>query len=77
VKRILLALTLAFCPTGALADPQTSATDIVVHGSHDAKVSLVYEHELPNVPGKSVKGVLERFRFELNRTVGVHARLLG
>ena len=26
-----------------------------------AKVSLVYEHELPNVPGKSLKGVLVEY----------------
>ena len=26
--------------------------------NHAAKVSLVYEHELPNVPGKSIKGIL-------------------
>ncbi len=24
----------------------------------NAKVTLVYQHELPNVPGKSIKGVL-------------------
>ncbi len=27
----------------------------------DAKVTLVYEHELPNVPGKSIKGVLVEY----------------
>ena len=26
--------------------------------SKNAKVTLVYQHELPNVPGKSIKGVL-------------------
>ncbi|OCP05805.1 MULTISPECIES: cupin domain-containing protein [unclassified Ensifer] len=26
-----------------------------------AKVALVYEHELPNVPGKSIKGVLVEY----------------
>jgi quercetin dioxygenase-like cupin family protein len=30
-------------------------------GDEDAKVTLVYEHELPNVPGKSVKGVLVEY----------------
>ncbi|MBB3317624.1 MULTISPECIES: cupin domain-containing protein [unclassified Rhizobium] len=36
-------------------------------GTHDAvageasKVTLVYEHELPNVPGKSIKGVLVEY----------------
>ncbi len=39
-----------------------------VTGAHDAgspsgaaKVTLVYEHELPNVPGKSIKGVLVEY----------------
>jgi quercetin dioxygenase-like cupin family protein len=27
----------------------------------DAKVTIVYEHELPNVPGKSIKGVLVEY----------------
>ena len=62
MRRILCALTLAAYPIGGvLADAQTSATEIAVHGSHDAKVTLVYEHELPNVPGKSVKGVLVEY----------------
>ncbi|QRM33843.1 cupin domain-containing protein (plasmid) [Microvirga sp. VF16] len=34
-------------------------------GAHEtgqaAKVTLVYEHELPNVPGKSMKGVLVEY----------------
>ena len=29
--------------------------------SKSAKISLVYEHELPNVPGKSIKGVLVEY----------------
>ena len=29
--------------------------------SKNAKVTLVYQHELPNVPGKSVKGVLVEY----------------
>ena len=62
VRRILCALTLASCPIGGMpADAQTSAAEIAVHGSHNAKVTLVYEHELPNVPGKSVKGVLVEY----------------
>ena len=27
----------------------------------DAKATLVYQHELPNVPGKSIKGVLVEY----------------
>ena len=30
-------------------------------GSKDAKVTLVYQHALPGVPGKSVKGVLVEY----------------
>ncbi|TAX56430.1 cupin domain-containing protein [Rhizobium leguminosarum] len=36
---------------GASADESSKA----------AKVTLVYEHELPNVPGKSIKGVLVEY----------------
>ena len=46
----LLGATLAF--GSALADsPKDRA----------AKVTLVYQHELPNVPGKSIKGVLVEY----------------
>ena len=53
MKRILASLLLAALPFGgALADaPKEKA----------AKVTLVYEHELPNVPGKSIKGVLVEY----------------
>ncbi len=53
MKRILCLLLFAALPFGsALADaPQ----------SKNAKVTLVYQHELPNVPGKSVKGVLVEY----------------
>src|SRR6516165_6241413 len=29
--------------------------------SKNAKVTLVYQHELPNVPGRSIKGVLVEY----------------
>jgi len=29
--------------------------------SKSAKITLVYQHELPNVPGKSIKGVLVEY----------------
>jgi quercetin dioxygenase-like cupin family protein len=53
MKRILCSLLIATLPFGsALADaPQAK----------DAKVTLVYQHELPNVPGKSIKGVLVEY----------------
>src|SRR5215469_9269462 len=31
------------------------------HAGGDAKVTLVYDHMLPNVPGKSMKGVLVEY----------------
>jgi quercetin dioxygenase-like cupin family protein len=57
MKRILclplLFLLLATVPFGSvLADaPQ----------SKNAEVTLVYQHELPNCPGKSIKGVLVEY----------------
>ena len=30
-------------------------------GDKNSKVTVVYEHELPNVPGKSIKGVLVEY----------------
>ena len=32
-----------------------------IAADNDAKVTLVYEHALPNVPGKSIKGVLVEY----------------
>jgi len=53
MKRILCALLLAALPLGGAlaAAPQ----------SKDAKVTLVYQHELPNAPGKSIRGVLVEY----------------
>ena len=45
MKRVLYSLLVATLPFGSvLADAK----------SKNAKVTLVYQHELPNVPGKSV-----------------------
>jgi quercetin dioxygenase-like cupin family protein len=53
MKRILCSLLLATLPfASGLADAAESK---------NAKVTLVYEHELPNVPGKSIKGVLVEY----------------
>jgi len=53
MKRILCSLLVATLPYGGvLADAPKSK---------DAKVTLVYQHELPNVPGKSIKGVLVEY----------------
>jgi quercetin dioxygenase-like cupin family protein len=53
MKRIFCSLLVATLPFGSvLADTPKEK---------NAKVTLVYEHELPNVPGKSVKGVLVEY----------------
>jgi quercetin dioxygenase-like cupin family protein len=53
MKRVLCLLLLATLPSGsALADAPKSES---------AKTTLVYQHELPNVPGKSIKGVLVEY----------------
>ena len=53
MKRILCSVLLATLPCGSVlaAAPQ----------SKNAKVTVVYDHELPNVPGKSMKGVLVEY----------------
>src|SRR6516165_868883 len=53
MKRILCSLLVATLPFGdILADALKSK---------DAKVTVVYQHELPNVPGKSIRGVLVKY----------------
>jgi quercetin dioxygenase-like cupin family protein len=53
MKHILCSLLIATLLFGsALAE---------LPGSKNAKVTLVYQHELPNVPGKSIKGVLVEY----------------
>src|SRR6516164_9628367 len=53
MKRFLCSLLVAALPFGGvLADAPKSK---------NAKVTLVYQHELPNVPGKSIKGVLVEY----------------
>jgi quercetin dioxygenase-like cupin family protein len=53
VKRILCSLLVATVPFSSViaAEPKEK----------NAKVTLVYQHELPNVPGKSMKGVLVEY----------------
>jgi quercetin dioxygenase-like cupin family protein len=54
IRRLLCAIALAaLSASGAAAD---DASD------DKSKVTLVYEHELPNVPGKSIKGVLVEYQ---------------
>ena len=53
MKRILCSLLLATLPFGSVLAESPK--------SKNAKVTLVYQHELPNVSGKSVKGVLVEY----------------
>ena len=62
IRKILCAAALA--ATLVNTTPARSADDKAAHenAAHQkAKVTLVYEHALPNVPGKSVKGVLVEY----------------
>ena len=53
MKRVLCSLLLATLPFGSvLAQTPPGANN---------KVTVVFQHELPNVPGKSVKGVLVEY----------------
>jgi quercetin dioxygenase-like cupin family protein len=53
MKRMVYSLLLATLPFGSvLADAPKS---------ENVKVTVVYQHELPNVPGKSIKGVLVEY----------------
>jgi quercetin dioxygenase-like cupin family protein len=53
MNRLLCSLLVSILPFGSvLADTPKEK---------DARVTLVYQHELPNVPGKSLKGVLVEY----------------
>jgi quercetin dioxygenase-like cupin family protein len=54
VKLILLSLLIGVLSFGGVRAEMPQQ-------SKNAKVTLVYQHELPNVPGKSVKGVLVEY----------------
>jgi len=53
VKHILCLLLLATLPLGS--------ANAAAPKSKNAKVTIVYQHELPNCPGKSIKGVLVEY----------------
>ena len=53
MKRIVYALLVAALPFGSVLAQAPK--------EKNAKVILVYQHELPNVPGKSIKGVLVEY----------------
>src|SRR5215813_5490420 len=53
MKRILCSLLVVTLPFGSVLAEAPK--------SKNAKVTLVYQHELPSVPGKSIKGVLVEY----------------
>jgi quercetin dioxygenase-like cupin family protein len=60
-----LLLVTALPVGGALADTSTGK---------NAKVTLVYQHELPEVPGKSIKGVLAEYGPAGSSPAHMHAK---
>ena len=53
MKRILCSLLVVTLPFGSVLAEAPK--------EKNARVTLVYQHELPNVPGKSIKGVLVEY----------------
>jgi quercetin dioxygenase-like cupin family protein len=53
MKRILCSLLVLALPFGSVLADTPKAKN--------ARVTLVYQHDLPNVPGKSIKGVLVEY----------------
>lgn len=54
IRNTIAAAAIAILASGAAITHDAS-------GGSASKVTLVYEHELPNVPGKSLKGVLVEY----------------
>jgi quercetin dioxygenase-like cupin family protein len=66
IRRFLCAATLI----------TASVTTVLAHDASDgqAKVTLVYDHVLPNVPGKSIRGVLVEYAPGGNSPAHVHPK---
>ncbi|EWY42463.1 cupin [Skermanella stibiiresistens SB22] len=56
MRRFLHALAIVLVGTSAAAAHDTNSAH-----DNNSKVTLVYDHALPNVPGKSIKGVLVEY----------------
>lgn len=57
---MIKSIAIALAVTAALAG-QVGAKEAHHAREKAAKVTLVYEHELPNAPGKSIKGILVEY----------------
>jgi quercetin dioxygenase-like cupin family protein len=55
---LLAALALVAAATNVRAQETEPGNTVRLAGSKDVKVTLVYQHALPGIPGKRVKGVL-------------------
>ncbi|ANH08037.1 cupin domain-containing protein [Shinella sp. HZN7] len=55
-------MTRSFLLAAMLAATFLTAASGASMAGETSKVTLVYEHELPNVPGKSIRGVLVEYR---------------
>jgi len=69
----LLAAAPAAAQTPAAGDAAAHAGHAAPAAPKPAKVTLVYQHELPQVPGKSVKGVLVEYGPGAANASHVHA----
>ncbi len=47
--------------TAALALSLAATPALAAQKAHNAKITVVFDHELPNVPGKSMRGVLVEY----------------
>lgn len=73
MKTALAAFALSALLAAAPAAAQIDHAGHVAPAAQPAKVTLVYQHELPNVPGKSVKGVLVEYGPGAANASHVHA----
>ncbi len=57
----LVALALVAVTTDVQTHETEPGNTVSLAGSNDVKVTLVYQHALPGIPGRSVKGVLVEY----------------
>lgn len=70
IKTILCSAALALIATGALAEDSVAKTDQEL----GRNVKLVYDQPLPNVPGKSMRGVLVNYEPGGNSPAHLHPK---
>ena len=63
---------LAVAALAALSLPAWAQHD--QHNANTAKVTIVYDHPLPNVPGKSIKGILVEYAPGGTSSAHIHAK---